>query len=793
MKHIWSHPGVPLIHHLRQVADECERLAKKLYGTEFGLGPHLPALCRIAGACHDIAKATRYFQAYIRNPHKVHSHLKNHAHPSAIIAFWLAERYLQQQNADGLLQIWGPLFVYTAVRRHHGNLNDLSADVALADADVSDLKDQFAAMPEEAGLMLGELLGETLTLPEWPELMDELQSDAFHAQLLGKKYLKHKRVWGKIKPEEKLLWFYGHQAIYGCLLQADKQDVIVGERQGLPGLPFKAINEYREENGWNEFKKGLRQKQNQAYFESLQNLEKVYSPEQHFYSITLPTGLGKTVTSMALAMKLAELSAVDDPRIIVCIPFTCIIDQNAQVYRDILGEGSDMFLTHHHRAEPAYKTSEDELDEDKSQFMIETWQSRVVATTFVQLMETLFSANKSMLLKLPAFANAIVVLDEVQQIPWKYWKLFNKACHALSQLCGTRFILLTATQPLIFTPGEEITELVPDYGQYFRFFNRTRLHNKLNTEVSKDAFWQDIMEYGKEHKDKDLLVIVNTKRTVRETYAFLKDNWGDGHTTFRFLSTYVTPRQRKKVIDEVKNKKYKGRLVLITTQLIEAGVDISMGAVFREQAPLDSIIQAAGRANRYNKQDREADVFLYKIKEWKSGTSKVYGGPLLDKTKSVLKHYAEIPEKDYLQIIQAYFKEVRQFADNADEDLLNNMAAMEFGEVGKFEFIEERETDSVFVLLDHEAQEVWDRYATLMEDGKLKGHERKKAFRPFRNFFYDHVINVPVKDAAQTVGRSMEKQHGFFVIEVGEFYDEEMGFIIPEKAEKEEKKGAMIL
>ncbi|MGB3183573.1 MAG: CRISPR-associated endonuclease Cas3'' [Cyclobacteriaceae bacterium] len=844
MEHISSHPGVPLLEHLSQVADGCEQLAKKLPGTGFGLAPHLEALCRIAGACHDIGKATSYFQAYIRNPDKVHSHLKNHAHPSAIIAFWLAENYLQQQKADGLLQTWGPLFVYTAVRRHHGNLNDLSTDVALVDADVSDLKEQFAAMPEEAGGMLAELLSETLTLPAWPDLMHELQGDAFHAKLLGKKYIRHKKHgWKDVKPEEKLLWYYGHQALYGCLLQADKQDVIVGERHTLPGLAFTAIEDYRAEKGWNKPEKKIGQLQNQAYVESLENLQKVYRPEQHFYSVTLPTGLGKTVTSMALAMKLAELSGVADPRIIVCIPFTSIIDQNAQVYRDSLGPGSDMFLTHHHRAEPAYKISDDELDEDKSQFMIETWQSRVVATTFVQLMETLFSANKSMLLKLPAFANAIVVLDEVQQIPYPLWEPFRQACKALSQLCGTRFILLTATQPLIFDPEKEITELVPDYPQYFRFFDRTRLHHKLDTPVSKETFWQDIIDYGNKHEDKDLLVIVNTKRTVRETYEFLKKNWKDKHTTFRFLSTYITPRERKQVIDEVRSMTEKNaarlnlvvndaaklyrvapdrvasdfanaekpgktttnstqkttskpqknhqpnptnaerpekRIILITTQLIEAGVDISMGAVFREQAPLDSIVQAAGRANRYNKQKDPADIFLYNINEWEKGSKKVYGGTLLQKTAKVLKGRQQIPEMEFLDCIQAYFRQVRAFADHADEGLLKNMAAMEFGEVGKFKFIKERETDSVFVLLDDEAGEVWERYLALMEDGSLQNHERKAQFRQFRNTFYDHVINVPVKDAEQTIVGSTEKQHGFYVINPeSEYYDRETGFAPP--------------
>lgn len=767
---ICSHPKVPLIYHLARVANEAAAFAERapLPGTLLSRR-ELVLLARIAGACHDLGKATRFFQRYLHHPKEPTDSRKNHAHPSAIIAWYLATR-LTEQAEEPLTALLAPLLVYTAVRRHHGNLKNLGAELHLKGEDIKLLCIQLEALPAAVGEMIQHLLGSHMALPPWEQVQAELLTAGFAKKLKDSmNRLEFESDWPDMELAPRLEAFYSHQWLYGCLLRADKEDCILEGPQTLPPLPYTAISDYREHKGWTEPKREIDQLKNRAYTGSLAELERVFDPGQGFYSVTLPTGLGKTMTSLALGFKMAALAGMDDPRIVICIPFTSIIDQNAQVYEEVLQQpGSDLLLLHHHRAEPDYKRGEDsQPTEDQSQFLIETWQSRVIISTFVQLLETIFSASKTRMLKLPALANAIVMLDEVQQIPWSLWEPFKAACQALHQRFGTRFILLTATQPLIFTPGEEIRELVPDYPGYFRYFDRTQLHNHTEEAIDKEEYYEFIRQYGQAHPGKNLLIILNTKGAALDCLRKLRDTWPDYDTDFRLLSTYRTPKERQQVIAEIKaHDAAMGRLVVVSTQLVEAGVDISVQAVFRQLAPLDSIIQAAGRANRYNEQGQPADVFLHRISDWAGASARVYGADLLQKTLKVLTGFTLIPERDFLGRIEAYFAEVRQFADADEHPIFEALQQLEYGTVGEFRLIEERETESIFVELDEAAASVWQRYCALMDDQELSPMKRKKQFRRFRNQFYDYVINVALPFGESQINMDLSKERGYYHVEL---------------------------
>lgn len=762
---IISHPGKPLIGHLSRVAGEAAAFAQRA-ALPGSLLPRreMVLLARIAGACHDLGKATPWFQHYIRHPEEPTDERKNHAHPSAIIAWYIAGELLA--GAESLSQLLGPLMVYTAVRRHHGNLKNLDKELKLRAQDRDLLCLQVGALPDAIGDMLDHLLGEHMALPPWAGMREKLATGDFVRALEeGMNALEFESDWPDLPLSTQMEALYSHHWLYGCLLRADKEDCILDGPQNLPVLPVTAITDYRERMGWTDPQRSIDQLKNKAYTESLAALEERFDPAQGFYSVTLPTGLGKTMTSLALGFRLAELAGMKDPRIVICIPFTSIIDQNAAVYMDVLEQPSnDMLLLHHHRAEPDYKTGEDSgPNEDQGQFLIETWQSRIIISTFVQVLETLFSASKTRMLKLPSLANAIVMLDEVQQIPWPLWEPFKAACEALHQRLGTRFILLTATQPLIFRPGVEITELVPDYPAYFRYFERTQLHNHTQEAIDKEAYYDTLCAYGAAHPGKNLLIILNTKGAALDCFRQVQQLWQDSETDFRLLSTYKTPHERQQIIAEIKARKGGNRrLVIVSTQLVEAGVDISVQAVFRQLAPLDSIIQAAGRANRYNEQPHPADVFLHRISDWERASAMVYGADLLQKTQKVLQDYTLIPEPEYLGRIEAYFGEVRQFADADRHEMMEAIAKLHYGTVGEFRFIEERETESIFIELDDAAAAVWQQYCALMDERELSPFDRKKAFRRFRNQFYDYVINVALPWGESQINIDQEKERGYY-------------------------------
>ena len=228
-----------------------------------------------------------------------------------------------------------------------------------------------------------------------------------------------------------------------------------------------------------------------------------------------------------------------------------------------------------------------------------------------------------------------------------------------------------------------------------------------------------------------------------------------------FLTTFITPFERKNIIKRIKQKSEKQK-VIVSTQLVEAGVDISVDTVFRQLSPIDSIIQAAGRANRYNEKPEIAEVFVYNIDEYRKSSNYVYGNDLLIKTENVLKDYQIVEEKDYIQLIERYFTEVRKQSDNTSQPLLKAIKNLDFALVD-FELIENRKTESVYIQLNERAKEVWNKYVDIYSRKELKQWEREAEFSTIKSEFYDFVINVPVAFNSTQIDFDSEKLLNFYV------------------------------
>ena len=341
------------------------------------------------------------------------------------------------------------------------------------------------------------------------------------------------------------------------MLLSDKTDVILDKNPDVEkaSISFDKVESYRHRKGFDTPINELDERKNEAFNFSLKNLSNVFSTDKHIYSITLPTGLGKTITSFAVALEIKKILNSSTHRVIITIPFTSIIDQNFEVYSQIVeSKNSNVLLKHHHLAEPAYKLNDEELTPDKSEFMIETWQSEIVVTTFVQLLNSIFSNDKSLLMKLPNLANSIIILDEVQTVPYEYWQLIKNTFEVLGKNYNCYFILMSATQPLMFLPGKEVTEIVPEYEKYFEYFNRTKLINKTNNLISFADFINDVSIYLSAYKEKDILIILNTKKHSKQCFDELR-NFIDKETEdIYYLSTMITPYERKAIINLVKCK-----------------------------------------------------------------------------------------------------------------------------------------------------------------------------------------------------------------------------------------------
>jgi CRISPR-associated endonuclease/helicase Cas3 len=317
------------------------------------------------------------------------------------------------------------------------------------------------------------------------------------------------------------------------------------------------------------------------------------------YTLSVPTGGGKTFASLRYALNHAKSHNMD--RIIYIIPYTSIIEQNAEAVRDIIEEDGDRFpwvLEHHGNIEPEKQTW-------RSKLAVENWDAPIVFTTMVQFLEVLFSGGTRGVRRMHQLANTVLIFDEIQTLPINCVHMFSNALNFLSHHANTTALLCTATQPLLDKlPNSEYgliklannAELVDDKSQLFADLKRVDINNRC-----KPGGWQaeEIVDLiNKRYQTtKSCLVIVNTKAWAKTLFEALS-NTVDSDALFH-LSTNQCAAHRKILFTKIKQRLLEGSPVLcVSTQLIEAGVDVDFAHVVRFLAGLDSIAQAAGRCNR---------------------------------------------------------------------------------------------------------------------------------------------------------------------------------------------------
>lgn len=318
------------------------------------------------------------------------------------------------------------------------------------------------------------------------------------------------------------------------------------------------------------------------------------------FTLTVPTGGGKTLASLRFALHHAYKHKLD--RIVYVIPFTSIIDQNAEVARNILEREEDsgnVVLEHHSNLLP-------ELQNWKNKILSENWDAPVVFTTSVQFLETMFGGGTRGARRLHQLANAVVIFDEIQALPVKTVHMFNNAINYLTDQCHTSIILCSATQPLLNKVDEQkgrirfddSNEIMPQVSALFKELKRVDV-----IDHTKPAGWriEEIANFASAQAGKcnSCLVVVNTKKNA--SLLFKACSSVESMPVYH-LSTGMCPAHRMDKMREIRGKLGRQEpFVCISTQLIEAGVDIDFGTVIRFVAGMDSIIQAAGRCNRHGK------------------------------------------------------------------------------------------------------------------------------------------------------------------------------------------------
>lgn len=439
---------------------------------------------------------------------------------------------------------------------------------------------------------------------------------------------------------------------------------------------------------------------------------------QGLYSLTVPTGGGKTVSSLAFALSHAVKH--DMKRIIYVIPYTSIIDQNAKVFRDILGDEN---VVEHHSQVDLPDTDAETPDALRKRLACENWDAPVIVTTAVQFFESFYAAKPGRCRKLHNVANSVVIFDEAQTLPISLMRPCVSVIDQLVQHYGVTAVLCTATQPELlsifsgFTAGNRIQELVPDPDALFSSLRRVTFQ--------QDGTLSDEELAARIRQENAVLCIVNSRKQARSLYEALPKE-GRFH-----LSTLMNAIDRERTIATIRERLDKKQCCrVISTSLIEAGVDVDFPTVYRELAGLDSILQAAGRCNREGKEAaQDSIVHIYQTEHAVPTIMR----PNIESCRTVLRLYAE--DIGSRKAIHAYFCDLlfkrgenqqRSRPVSSENDLLDTSKTL--SSEARFAF---RETAEHFRFIDTDTVTVYIPTPENSEDIKAlrDGHYSRELFR----------------------------------------------------------------
>lgn len=753
-----SHPGIPLIQHLEHVGNRCESILKNKEINFSYSKDKLIFVVKVMGYTHDLGKATAFFQQYLKEmtdngSSTVDKDLRSHGYLSALFT------YLQLKKIDENIA----LLAFIIVRKHHGDLDNIDIECAFSSIDKKSrkkiLKKQLESIDyKEFNNIIKELPLQEVKEEEVLEALEQVSEEA-------------EELEENIESNQDLEDYLLYKFLYSLLIFSDKEDAIFHAPQDIVyDIPFDIVDKYKKLKFKGEMSK-LDKVRNDIYDDVINSIRSVPG---RIMSITVPTGTGKTLTALAAALNLKDVLKTD-MRIIYCLPFTSIIDQNFDVYNDIIkkvmGEEkctSDRVLKHHHLSDFNYSSETKNFDGNESKFLTENWNSQIVVTTFMQFFNVMFSNHNSQLVKYQSLANSIVLLDEIQSIPYKYWLIINKMLQAMAEKLNIYFILITATQPLIFNKGE-INELVPKSEDYFKIFKRTKLHINLD-KIDIDEFLDKIQNLIEGDQQKNILIILNTVRVTQTVFKTIK-NMELENTEIYFLSTGIVPKERRIRIDDI--KKSKQRKIVVSTQLIEAGVDIDMDVVVRDMATLDSINQSAGRCNREYRGEYLGDVYICNL-----DNSFIYDKLLIDKTKEILNGKTIIYEEDYLKLNDYYFNLVsNDMSKDNSKKLITSVNALKFKDISNdFKLIDVQQKVSLFIECDGEAASVWNKYKEILKE--KDPFNIKEKFQNIKKDFYDHVITVFKNKAREEADKGIVFVPNDALCGV---YDQDTGYILKDK------------
>lgn len=545
ISHIKNDNGIWIEHSLSTHLKNVGKLSSE-FSSKFGMAE----LSKIGGLFHDFGKAYLGWQEYIRDKSGYSGNSRIDIIPHAIHgAIYTYEKYGP---------VLGKILAYI-IAGHHTGLYDWNS--------------LFFEKFEKNNHLVKEIINE-----------NNISSDILNYEL------KNNNVFNKQQSISFLI-----RMMFSCLIDADRLDaeLFFNQEKFNNRKGYISLNEMN--NHFNNYMKRLQENStnnliNEKRNQILNKCELLSKQNNNLFSLTVPTGGGKTLSSLKFALSNAITHNKD--RIIYVIPYTSIIEQTASIFKQIFGK--ENVLEHHSNIE--YNDNESNI---RNGLSTENWDAPIIVTTNVQFFESLFSSRPNRCRKLHNIVNSIVILDEVQLLPSEFLYPILRSIDELSLYYNTNFVLSTATQPALlkrngFDGLENVIEIIgtkEEVNDLYRSLNRINicLPENLNEKTSWAVIANELIQY------EQVLCIVNTRKDARDLYKLLPSD------TIH-LSRFMCGQHILDKIIEIKGKLKNNEPVrVVSTQLVEAGVDFDFPIVYRAMIGLDSLAQAAGRCNREGK------------------------------------------------------------------------------------------------------------------------------------------------------------------------------------------------
>ena len=708
-----SHPGKSLEVHIKGVVQKAMRHSS------------FPVV-KWAAYFHDLGKINPFFQRKLQT--KEVSGYTAHAYLSALawLDFASKNRQILRQEMKDIVDIY---ITFMLIVKHHGNLPNIAQPISR-----EHLSQLAIFLKKKPYLPFSDFLKENLGIEHTPF---ELSESTIDREWLGVFVQKMAEKW----KDEPLNYFLETQFAFAALIEGDKRDASNNNYYAfqkllprlqvlLPQSLTRKFNSFPGDSLMNQQRTSLRKEAEKSLKKHLK------SGKQRLFTLTAPTGAGKTLTLLSLANIIQQKHP--GLGIVYALPFLSIIEQTQHIAESLLANNKNLVLPISSKAQDKeMEALIKQLDSDMSEELIEkllkrdflriTFDHPFVITTFVQLFETLLSNRNSTLLKLPNLANRIFLIDEIQALPPRLYIFFSAWLHTFCERHNCFAIFSSATMPSFDLPHKphmqrEKNSLHPqsffatytppvellDYRKYFTqgCFNRYRIIRHVPFEVEDDMCLVDSVL----KQNTSCLLIVNTIKDSKRFYRLFKERVSGAPKSstakLYLLNTHFTAYdRRRKILRIQKDLKENSRVILVSTQLIEAGVDIDFPVVYRDFCPLPALIQSAGRCNRNNKLEQGGKVFFFHLKkEGKSSAYIVYRDfrNLLNKMEAELfiQQKNEIEEKELIVIQKRFFNHIAKNLSVGDCEIFENgkknkvnlielVKEGQFETIGRFRLIQE--------------------------------------------------------------------------------------------------------